>query len=165
MDAVIPNFKILLIQLLTFGLGMIAIWKLYIGSLRDHLKARREGIAKDLATAEAARKEAEELRVQLLAERQSMAEELKKAKDEARADVAKLREELLAKAKVEQETLLKQARTQIQTETERAFAEVRVQAAALVVEATGALLTKKLDQEADKALAEKLVASVKVSKN
>ena len=165
MEAILPNWQILVVQIITFVLGMTAIWKLYISSLRDHLKARREGIVKDLASAETARQEAEFLRGQLTADRAAMADELRKAREEAKADVAKLRDELLGKAKAEQEALIKQGRAQIQAETATAIDQVRRYAAALVVEATGKLLEKKLDTDADKALAEKLVAAVKVSKN
>lgn len=165
MEAILPNWQILVVQIITFVLGMTAIWKLYISSLRDHLKARREGIVKDLASAETARQEAEFLRGQLTADRAAMADELRKAREEAKADVAKLRDELLGKAKAEQEALIKQGRAQIQAETATAIDQVRGYAAALVVEATGKLLEKKLDTDADKALAEKLVAAVKVSKN
>jgi F-type H+-transporting ATPase subunit b len=161
----IPHLDVLIAQIVTFAIGMGAIWIIYLKPLGSHLKSRREGIAKDLSSAETARQEAEHLRAQLHADRQHMAEELKKAKDEARLEVGRLRDDLLAKAKAEQEALLKQARTQIQTETERAIAEVRTYAAALVIEATAAMVEKKLDTESDKAMAEKLVASVTVSKN
>jgi len=165
MEAILPNWQILVVQIITFVLGMTAIWKLYISSLRDHLKARREGITKDLASAETARQEAEFLRGQLAADRAAMADELRKAREEAKVDVAKLRDELVAKAKAEQEALIKQGRAQIQAETTAAIEQVRGYAAVLVVEATAKLLEKKLDTDADKALAEKLVASVKISKN
>ena len=165
MEAILPNWQILVVQIITFVLGMTAIWKLYISSLRDHLKSRREGITKDLASAETARQEAEFLRGQLAADRAAMADELRKAREEAKADVAKLRDELVAKAKGEQEALIKQGRAQIQAETTAAIEQVRGYAAVLVVEATAKLLEKKLDTDADKALAEKLVAAVKVSKN
>jgi F-type H+-transporting ATPase subunit b len=165
MEAILPNWQILVVQIITFVLGMTAIWKLYISSLRDHLKARREGIVKDLASAETARQEAEFLRSQLAADRAAMADELRKAREEAKADVAKLRDELVAKAKAEQEAMIKQGRAQIQAETSAAIEQVRGYAATLVVEATAKLLEKKLDADADKALAEKLVAAVKISKN
>jgi len=165
MDAILPNFRVLIVQVLTFVLGMMFIWKLYIASLRDHLKKRREGIVKDLASAKTAREEAEHLRSQLAGDRAVMAGELKKAKEEARAEVAALRAELLAKAEAQQDAMLKQAREQIASETGRAIAEVRGYAAALVVEATAVMVGKKLDSGADRKLAEKLVASVKASKN
>jgi F-type H+-transporting ATPase subunit b len=165
MEAILPHWQILVVQILTFVLGMSAIWKLYIGSLREHLKARREGIQKDLAAAELARQEAEHLRAQLATDRHAMAEELRKHREEAKAEVAKLREELLGKAKAEQDAMLKQGRAQIKAETDAAIAAVRGYASHLVVEATAKLLEKKLDSSSDKALAEKLVASVKASKN
>lgn len=165
MEAILPDWKILLVQVITFVLGMAAIWKVYLDPLRAHLKARREGIVKDLASAETARQEAEHLREQLHVDRAHMADDLRQAREEAKAEVARLREDLLTKAHAEQEALLKQAHQQIQAETAAAIAAVRGYAAVLVVEATSKLLEKKLDHDADKALAEKLVASVKVSKN
>jgi F-type H+-transporting ATPase subunit b len=157
----IPHLDVLLAQIVTFAIGMGAIWVIYLKPLGAHLKSRREGIAKDLASAETAREEAEHLRAQLKLDREQMAGELKRNKDEARAEVARLREDLMAKAEAEQAALLKQARAQIETETQRAVAEVRTYAAALVVQATAKMVEKKLDADADKALAEKLVASIK----
>lgn len=161
MEAILPHWQILVVQLVTFALGMTAIWKLYISSLRSHLKDRREGIAKDLAAAETARQEAEYLRAQLQEDKAKMAEDLRKAREDAKAEVARLREELLAKAKAEQEALLRQGRAQLAAEAQAAIAAVRGEAAHLVVEATAKLIEKKLDKAADRQLAEKLVASVR----
>jgi F-type H+-transporting ATPase subunit b len=165
MDAILPHLDVLIVQIITFLLGSFAIWKLYLAPLRSHLAQRREGIAADLANADAARAEAESLRAQLVEERARMASDLKKAKDEAKADVAKLREELMAKAKHDQEALLRNGRAQIQAETQEAIAMVRNLAATLVVEATAKLLEKKLDTKTDLELAEKLVKAVHTSKN
>jgi F-type H+-transporting ATPase subunit b len=165
MEAILPNWQILIVQIVTFVIGMGAIWQLYIKSLRSHLKARREGIVKDLGAAETARQEAEYLRAQLQEDKARMADDLRKAREEAKAEVARLREDLMARAKADQEALLKQGRAQIAAETDAAIAAVRGYAAQLVVEATSKLIGKKLDAGADKAMAEKLVASVKVSKN
>ena len=165
MEAILPHLDVLIVQIITFLIGSLAIWTMYLGPLRQHLASRREGIAADLANADAARAEAESLRAQLVEERARMAAELKQAKDEAKADVAKLREELLAKAKRDQETLLRNGRAQIQAETQEAITAVRKIAAQLVVEATGKLIEKKLDSKADRGLAEKLVQAVHASKN
>ncbi len=165
MEAILPHLDVLIVQIITFLLGSFAIWKMYLGPLRKHLAERRDGIAKDLANADAARAEAETLRVQLVQERLAMAEELKQAKDEAKADVARLREELLAKAEADQEALLKHGRAQIQAETLEAIASVREHAADLVVQATAKLVEMKLDPKTDHALAQKLVSAVKTSKN
>lgn len=161
MEAILPHWQILVVQIVTFVLGMAAIWKLYIVPLQSHLKTRREGIAKDLATAETARGEAESLRTQLHADRAKMAEDLRAAREEAKAEVAKLRDDLMAKAKADQDALIKQGRAQIAIETQQAIAAVRGYASQLVVEATAKLIDKKMDAKTDKALAEKLVAAVK----
>jgi len=160
----IPNPQVFLAQLVTFAIGMAAVWFIYLKPLGEHLRQRKQGIAKDLASAEAARGEAEALRAQLAEERGRMADELRKAKEEAKADVARLREELMKKAEAEQAQLLKQGRAQIQAETEAALVAVRAEAADLVVQAAGAFLLKKPDTAVDKALAEQLVAAVKATK-
>jgi F-type H+-transporting ATPase subunit b len=165
MEAILPHLDVLIVQIITFLIGSLAIWKMYLGPLRQHLAERRDGIAKDLANADAARAEAEALRAQLVEERARMASDLKKAKDEAKADVARLREELMAKAKHDQDALLRNGRAQIQAETQEAIATVRNLAATLVVEATAKLLEKKLDTKTDLSLAEKLVKAVHTSKN
>lgn len=165
MEAILPHWQILVVQIITFVVGMAAIWKLYISSLRDHLKLRREGIAKDLSSAENARQEAEHLRAQVQADRLKMADELRQAREEAKAEVARLRDELLTKARVEQDSLLKQGRTQIQAEREEALRQIRQMAASLVVQATGKLLEKNLNSTAQKSLAEKFVKQIKISKN
>lgn len=164
MEAILPHLDVLIVQIITFILGSLAIWKMYLAPLRQHLKERKEGIAQDLANADAARAEAEKLRLELNAERARMADELKKAKDDAKADVAKLREELLAKAKHDQEALLKAGRAQIQAETAEALAAIREEAASLVIAATEKLIEQKLNSKADEALAQKLVKAV-ASKN
>ena len=164
MEAILPHLDVLIVQIITFLLGSFAIWKMYLAPLRQHLDERKAGIAKDLANADAARAEAEKLRGELVAERSRMADELKKAKDDAKADVAKLREELLARAKQDQEALLKNGRAQIQAETADAIAAIREEAANLVVLATEKLLEQKMNGKADEALAQKLVKAV-ASKN
>lgn len=165
MEAILPDWQVLVVQVITFVVGMWLIWMLYMVPLRKHLKSRREGISRDLASAEAARKEAEQLRAKLQADRAQMAEDLRRSKEQAKAEIGKLRDELMAKARAEQQALIKEGRRQLQAETGQAKEAVRAYASRLVVQAASKLIGKRIDSGTDKALAEKLVASVKASRN
>lgn len=165
MNAILPHLDVLIVQIITFVLGMGAIWALYLKPLGKHLRERKEGIVKDLAGADAARGEAERLRAELGEERARLAEEARQGREEAKRDSARLREELMAKARAEQEALLASTRSQLKQEKNEALRELREQVASLVVLAAAKLIEKKLDSAADKALAEKLVKTVRVSKN
>src|SRR5690349_14916963 len=157
MEAILPHWDVLVVQILTFALGMGAIWALYLKPLGEHLRQRREGIAKDLASADSARGEAEKLRSDLAEERARLADDSRRMRDEARKDAARLREELLEKARTEQKSLLDATRAQLEQEKQEALREIREEVAGLVVQVAGKLIEKKLDGKSDQALAERLV--------
>lgn len=157
--------QILIIQLITFAMGMGAIYAMYLRPLGKHLRERREGIAKDLGAAQAARTEADTLRAELKAERMRIADESRKLIENGKADAEAFRSELMGKAKSEHEALLKAGRAQLEAERAEAVRKIRESAAELVVEATGKLLEKNLNNATQNALAQKFVKAIKVSKN
>jgi len=159
------NLQIFGIQWITFLLGMAAIWVMYLKPLGLHLRGRREGIAKDLAAAEAARAEAAKLKAEFDAEKAKMAEENRRQMEKVKADAEAFRTDLLAKAKAEQDALVNAGRKQIDQERLEALRQIRAEAASLVVQATEKLLEKHLDGKTQEALAKKFIAGVKVSKN
>jgi len=157
----IPNFKVFLAQLVTFAIGMGAVWVIYLKPLGKYLGERKGGIAKDLAAAEEARAEAQKLRAEFTAEKARLLEENRKLMEKTKADAEAFRAELLGKAKAEQDALLKAAKAQIMAERAEAVRQIRNSAAELVVEATGKLLEKNLNNATQAALAEKFIKSLK----
>jgi F-type H+-transporting ATPase subunit b len=157
--------QIFIIQWITFVLGMAAIWAMYLKPLGKHLKGRREGIIKDLASAEAARAEGQKLKSEFALEKVKLAEENHRLMEKTKADAEAFRSELMAKAKDEHESLLKAGRKQLDQERLEALRQIRQEAAELVVLATAKLLEKNLGKAAQLSLAQKFVKSVKVSKN
>src|SRR6266581_4020197 len=98
--------QILILQLITFALGMGAIYMMYLKPLGKHLRGRKEGILKDLDAAKQAHAEAVALREELASERSKMAAESKRLVEKTKKDVEALRADLMKKAKIEQEALL-----------------------------------------------------------
>lgn len=157
--------QILILQLITFALGMGAIYVMYLKPLGKHLKERKDNIVKDLASAESARAEGAKLKEEFAFEKAKLAEENRRLMEKTKADAEAFRGELMAKAKEEHEALLKSGRKQLEQERLEAVRQIREQTAELVVEATSKLLEKNLNQASQLDLAEKFVKSVKVSKN
>ena len=157
--------QIFIIQWITFALGMAAIWVMYLKPLGKHLKGRREGIIKDLASAESARAESQKLKEEFAIEKAKLAEDNRRMMEKTKADAEAFRSELMAKAKDEHESLLKSGRKQLEQERLEAVRQIREEAAHLVVMATAKLLDKNLKSSAQLELAKKFVKSVKVSKN
>jgi F-type H+-transporting ATPase subunit b len=161
----IPNPEVLVAQIVTFAIGMGAVWVIYLKPLGSHLKGRREGIERDLASAETARNEAAKLKSEFTAEKARLLEDNRRLMEKTKADADAFRAELMAKAKSEHESLIIAGRAQIHAERAEAVRQIRAQAASLVIEATGKLLEKNLNNKAQAALAEKFVKAIKVSKN
>lgn len=156
---------IFLIQWITFALAMAAIWMIYLKPLGKHLRSRREGIAKDLATAEEARAEAARLRAEFDAEKAKMIEENRQQYERVKADAEAFRHDLMAKAKAEVGHLMSDGRKRLEQERLQALREIRAEAAELVVAATEKMIEKSLSSSDQKKLAEKFVKGLSTSKN
>src|SRR4051812_17730995 len=161
----IPNPQVLIAQIVTFALGMGAVWFIYLKPLGQHLRERKQGIDRDLNAAEEARGEAARLKAEFAAEKAKLLDEKRRLMDKTKADAEAFRAELMGKAKSEHEALLKAGRAQLQAERAEAVRQIRESAASLVVEATGMLLEKNLNNATQTALAQKFVKAIKVSKN
>lgn len=161
----IPNPQVLIAQMITFAIGMAAVWFVYLKPLGEHLRARKAGIVKDLSSAEEARAEAAKLKAEFAAEKAKLLDENRRLMEKTKADAEAFRAELMGKAKAEHEALLKAGRAQMEAERHEAVRQIRAQAAELIVEATGKLLEKNLNNATQAALADKFVKAIKVSKN
>ena len=159
------NPQIFAIQIVTFAVGMAAIWALYLKPLGKHLRERKAGIVKDLQGAESARAEAEKLRAEFTLEKAKLLEENRLLMEKTKKDAEAFRSELMGKAKAEHEALIKASRAQMEAERHEAVRQIREQAASLIVEATGKLLEKNLNNASQIALAAKFVKGIKVGKN
>ncbi len=156
---------IFLIQWITFALAMAAIWAIYLKPLGKHLRSRREGIAKDLATAEEARAEAARLRAEFDAEKAKMIEENRQQYERVKTDAEAFRHDLMAKAKAEVDQLMSEGRKRLEQERLQAMRDIRQEAADLVVMATEKMIEKSLTGADHKKLADKFVKGLTVSKN
>ena len=155
-----PELGTIVWTLLTFIfmvmiLGRFA-WKPLLGALQD----REKSIESSLDQARQDREQAEEILAQ---QRQMLVEahrERSAALEKGRQDAEKLREEILEQARKQREQLLKQTEDQIQAGMRQARTELRVIAVDLAIQAAEKLLTKNLDDAAQRQLVEDYLADL-----
>lgn len=146
--------------IVTFLLVAIFLRAKVWGPLMKMLDERESSIQSAIDAARHEREQAQKL----LAEQQ---EEAQKARREAaelvrksQTEVERAKEELFAKARAEAEAMIESARKQIAEERRKAVAEIRDIAVDLAIAAAGRLVSRELDDEAHRKLAEEFVSSV-----
>jgi len=155
------DWRILIVQLISFSIVFFVLWKLAYKPIFDMLQARREKIAAALASAEkikgdVAKTEAERQRV--LAEAGVQADKLIA---DAREAAARVREQETQKAIAAAEQIVAKAREAAAQEHSQMLADLKREVGRLVVQTTttvtGKILTpedqKRLAQETEKQLA------------
>ena len=146
----------LIAQIVNF---IILLWILAKFAYKPLLKTmddRRTKIVKDMDSAEQSRQQAEQLK-------ETYANQLKEAKQQANAIVAQaktmaqqLHDEALAAAQKEREELLATGRETVELEKKKALLDVREQIIALSTEIAGRVLEQKLNSAEDQALIAKV---------
>lgn len=146
------NWKLFLAQLVNFGIILFVLWKWVFGPLGEKLEERRGKIEQSIAKS----REIEELHAAVV---QQSAEQIGKARNEATEIIGRARNEaiqvkdiILADAKKQADGILSQQRKVIEQEKLKMNAEVKEQAAALVVLALEKILRQKIDQKKDQEL-------------
>lgn len=132
--------------------------------IMDAITAREEGIANALASAEAARKEMQNLQ----ADNQRILQEARAERDAMIKEAREIKEKMIADAKTEAqvqgEKLIEQAKATINSEKNAAMAELKAQVSGLSLEIAEKILKQELsNNQAQTALVEKMLDDVKLN--
>ena len=155
-----PHEGLIIWTIITFLVVLFVLKKFAWPQLLAALDEREKRISDAIATAEQARKEAEEV---LREHQQKLAaadEEARQIVAEAREAGANVRQTIVSQAREEAERMLDQARTSIESEKRAAIAELRRETANLAVQAAGALIDANLDDEKNRGLVDDLIAGI-----
>lgn len=144
-----------------FLLLLFLLTKYAWGPIGGVVRQREERIGQDLARAEEARREAEELRERHRREMEQAAQQTKALLDEARQRAEGTRADIEAKAREESEAMLERARRTIEAEKAQALREIKDQIVDLSVAVTGRLLEKAPSREDHLAEAESLMSELR----
>ncbi|MBI3292087.1 MAG: F0F1 ATP synthase subunit B [Elusimicrobia bacterium] len=140
------NLGVLLVQVVTFLIGVGILWKIAWGPVTRLLRERREHIQRDLQTAERAKQDMERLKAdyeQQLAQIEAKAKELFA---QAQREGQQAREGLLRATQEEARRLTEKTRRQLEEEKSRLIKELRTEVANLSILATEKLVRQTIDQ-------------------
>ncbi|EKE19010.1 MAG: ATP synthase subunit b [uncultured bacterium] len=155
------NVKILLAQLINFGVLVFVIYKFAYGPIMKVLDERQAKIEKGIDDAmEAGKKlvEIEEKEKSVLSEARKEAQEIiKKAQDVAEGSKAQIIEE----TKQEAVKIMQNTQKKIEQEREKIMGEVRGEISGLILAVTEKIIDEKMDGEKDKKLVENMISDIK----
>lgn len=155
MEAFGLNPILLLAQLISFGVLFAVLNKFLYKKIRQALADRREQISRTISaekTTEKRLKEIEEERVKLEKKNQT---ELKAMLGEARKDAEKMKKEILAEADARGKKLIEEAKEKIGQEKQLAQEEIRAEASTLAKKMAAKILIDQSDVgDSEKSVAE-----------
>ena len=150
----------LIIQLITFVILVILLYKYLYGPLRRVMDDRSAKIADGLAAAERGQEELD------LAQKRA-AEILREAKDKASEIIAlaerrdiEMREEAQIKAREEADRIIAAARAEIEVEGNRAREQLRGEVVRLVVDGSQQILHREINAENHRDIVDRMVAQL-----
>lgn len=166
MEKLINDFSLGLFfwQALILVVLLVLLAKFAWKPIMTAITEREAGIANALASAEAARKEMQNLQ----ADNQRILQEARSERDAMLKDAREIKEKMIADAKMEAQaqgaSMIAQAKATINSEKNAAMAELKSQVSGLSLEIAERILKNELSNtEAQTTLVEKMLADVKLN--
>ena len=149
------------VQIATFLLAIVILWKFLWKPLAKFMEKRTRGIEQDIANARKSREQAEEIEAQFKARLAQIDEEtrviLRRAADESK----QLRDRMLSEAQEEARRLIQNASRQIETDKRHAIRELRTETVRLAVLIAEKAMKQSVDQEVQERLIKEFVEGLK----
>lgn len=127
------DWRLLLINMINFGLLMLGLWYFLYGPVMTMLEERRQKLAKGVEDAEAAGQARAHIEAERAATLAKAAQEADDSLAKARAAAAAREREMVDEAARRAEAIVAQAEAQAQEEKAKAIAESREEVAKLIV--------------------------------
>ncbi len=144
----------------TFGLLLFLLKKFAWKPLLSGLEGRESRIKNDLQGAENARREAEKSLEKHRAMMQDAELEARRVIEEARKLAEKMRVDILAQAEEQARLLASQAKADIQREKNTALLQLRAEIADLAIGAASKILGEQLDEEQNRRIVDAFIADL-----
>lgn len=137
MDSILHTFgidwRLLLINMINFGLLMLGLWYFLYGPVMKMLEERRQKVLKGVQDAEAATRARQEIESERSGVLAKAAQEADEAMSRARAAASAREQEIVDEAGKRAEAIVAQAEAQAKEEKQKAVAESREEVAKLIV--------------------------------
>ena len=155
------DWKLLIAQLVNFGIVVFVLWKFALKPLMKVMDQRKKEIEKSLDDA----KKIEANLIMSGEEREKRILEAKKEAqrivEEARAQGGEQGQKMIDEAKAEVQTVIAAAKEQIASEKDRMLKEVKGEVSDLVIQTTKKVLSEVVDKKMDSAIIEQSLERIK----
>ena len=160
-DLLKPDYGVLALTVCNFLLLVYLLKKFAWNRIIGALESREQQIAQDKLQAQQAREAAEKIKSELDEKLAQIADEAAKKMAEAVKMGETQKEQLLAAANEQSERLAEQAKAQIEAEKNKALSDVRGEIARVSVLAASKVIEQQLNEDAAKAVVDRVLAEVK----
>lgn len=160
-DLLKPDYGVLALTVCNFLLLVYLLKKFAWNRIIGALESREQQIAQDKLQAQQAREAAEKIKSELDEKLAQIADEAAKKMAEAVKMGETQKEQLLAASKEQSERLAEQAKAQIEAEKNKALSDVRGEIARVSVLAASKVIEQQLNEDAAKAVVDRVLAEVK----
>jgi len=147
--------------LITFGLVLFVLWRYAYGPLRAMLGRRDAELRDTLAQAEAARRAAEELHAQNVAQLDRARTEARELIEESRRIAREVQHEAEQQARVKADQVLAQTQAELDAEVQRRVEELKETVANLSLGIARQIVKENLDERRHAELIDEFVARLK----
>lgn len=155
------NWKLLIAQVINFGIIFFVLWKYAFTPVAKKLQERTDRIEKSVHDAGRIEHEKQEFEVWKNEAMKNARAQASAIVTEAKTEAEKNREEITAQTKADQQKLVEQAKAQIEAEKITALQSAKSELADIITNATEKILRGKLDEKKDADLIKESLKEIK----
>lgn len=155
------NWKILLVQAITFLLGLLILWKIAYKSIRNIISERAEKIRTDFEKASEEREAMEKLRNEYEVKLKDIESEVKMLIIDATKSGQQIKEEVILEARNQAQKILAKSEEKISIEREKAIKEMKDEIANISLLTVEKILKQTVDKKVHSTLVEDFVSNLK----
>jgi len=154
------DLKIIIVQIVTFLIGVFVLWKISWKPLMEILFKRKNDIARNIADSEKLKQETESLKVKY----ETMTEDLNKKAQELLAQATSSAEiqkqQIIDAAQNETKKIIESAKKQIENEREAVKTSLREEIMPIAISISEKILEKTIDKNTQNQLIEKFLNEI-----
>ena len=158
-----PSGGLMVWTLLIFLVLLFVLSRAAFKPMLAAVEAREKSLEEAIAHAQADREAAAKLLAEHTSQLENARNEAQKLIVEGRSVGEKIRGEMIEETRSQQQEMLERARREIEGEKQRAIADLRREAVDLAIAGASRVIEKNLDDESNRRIVEKFLASVPIT--
>ena len=157
---ILPHFKLLLVQVITFIILITLLWKLAWKPLMKFMKERQDSIKKSIDEAEKTRQAVAKLEEEYQARFRQIADKSQELINMAKAEGARAKEEIIKQAQTEAQSLRRKSQEQLGIERNAIIQELRKEIASLSLVMAEKIIRQNFDANTQERYLEEILGEI-----